>query len=200
MNYFKYQFQGSMGPIWALFSELEGAAEETSAMKDSWNRCDYGHTLDIIHSAMNGNILSENGEFSLKNYEYACQKQERVDRLSMQDKLISIVELEDTEDKRVGYKEVASNKLKYVEEAYSVLENNEMFERCLSELVELRSMYIVELGIDPMELLRNALRGIPSAVKELKNIKDSKLKEIVVSLCEYGTNGYLQSRLDACMG
>lgn len=197
MNYFKYQFQGSMGPIWSLFQGLEGAAEETAQTLDSMSRCEYGHSVEIVQSAMRGNLVGGE-DFNLKNYEYACQKRDKISLSSTRDKILSIVEKEDEDDGTVGYGEYSANKLQSIEETYSELESNEAFERYLSELFEIRSIYIVEKGIDPMELLRSTLLGIPEAAREMSKITDKRLKEIIVNLCEMSEDGYLQKRLDMC--
>lgn len=194
MKYFDYQV-GKMGKVWDLFSDLAGAGEETLAMKDSWARCDYGHTMEIINSALNGNIFNEEGSFSLKLYEIACQNKEKVDKLSKKNKNVSIVEMEDEEDSRVGYKEVPSSVLKYEEEKYDQLEDMEMFENCMTELLSIRYDCMIDLGLDPIELLRSALQGIPGAVRQLKELKDERLKGLILSLCEYG-RGILKGRLD----
>lgn len=198
MKYFKYQFQGSMGPIWALFSDLEKAGQETYEKKDSWNRCDYGHTLEIIRSAMNGNIFDgfgSNESFNLKNYEFACQKQDKVDKNNDRDKLDYIVELDSSEDK-AGYKEVDSNTIRIEEDGFVSIEANEIFEKSLLELSTMRFEYIVNEGIDPIELLRNALRGIPDAIKALQKLNDENFKSLVASLCENGESGLLLKKLN----
>lgn len=205
MRYFKYQYSGSMGSIWALFSGIKDAPNEViEAVKNSPNAnyCNYEHTLDIINSAMNGNISNYDDSFDLKSYEYACQKQDRLEKNSSKNKTYFIVDDEDDddgEDRRVGYKEVSSRTLGASEDAYETFEENEVFEKSLKDLIDIRSFYMAEFGIDPMELLRSALVGIPEAVKELSKISDGRLKEIITNLCEYGSDGYLKSRLDSCL-
>lgn len=204
MRYFKYQYSGSMGNIWALFSGIKDAPNEViEAVKNSPNAnyCNYEHTLEIINSAMNGNIPNYDDSFDLKSYEYACQKQDRMEKNSSKNKTYFIVDddEEEEENKRLGYKEVSSRTLGTSEDAYEMFEENEVFEKSLKDLIDIRSFYTLEFGIDPMELLKSALLGIPEAVKELREISDGRLKEIITNLCEYGSDGYLLSRLESCL-
>lgn len=192
-----------MGSIWALFFGIKDAPNEViEAVKNSPNAnyCNYEHTLEIINSAMNGNISNYDDTFDLKSYEYACQKQDRMEKNSSKNKTYFIVDDDDEEeDKRLGYKEVSSRTFGAYEDAYEVFEENEVFEKSFKDLIDIRSFYTLEFGIDPMELLRSALLGIPEAVKELSDISDGRLKEIITNLCEYGTDGYLMRRLDSCL-
>lgn len=192
-----------MGSIWALFSGIKDAPNEViEAVKNSPNAnyCNYEHTLEIINSAMNGNISNYDDTFDLKSYEYACQKQDRMEKNSSKNKTYFIVDDDDEEeDKRLGYKEVSSRTLGASEDSYEMFEENEVFEKSFKDLIDIRSFYTLEFGIDPMELLRSALLGIPEAVKELSDISDGRLKEIITNLCECGTDGYLMRRLDSCL-
>lgn len=199
MNYFKYQYQNSLGKIWPLFKGLQGAADECLERNKSGFWCDYGHTLEILRSAMNGNLRvpdSEDAEFDLRLYEFACQKTDNITRKKSYQKILTIVDTQERDDKEVGYGEVSMNKLCIQEDLFDEVEQSESFERGFNELLEVRSEYIVKKGIDPVELLRNAIRGIPSAITGIQRLCDEKMKRVVVSLCEQGSQGLLQSRLE----
>ena len=196
MNYFDYQYKGNMGKIWSLFRDLKYAPQESIDTKDSKNRCYYGHTMDIISSAMNGNIFSEN--FDLRSYEFACQKQERINKHIEANRTLALIdESEEGEfsNSGNGYGEISVNKIKVIEDAYQLLENDLAFQESLKELYGIRSKYIVDFGIDPVGLLKGALRGIPESVDLIKKLKDSQLKEILVNLCELGSDGLLMEYL-----
>lgn len=198
MKYFNYQYKGSMGKVWELFKDLGEVPEEEIVAQSSKDKCEYGHTLEIIRSAMNGNMgvaEYENG-FDLKAYEYKCQKNDEITYGKLRDKFLSIVDKVGEDDDRVNYGEVSSNTLRSFEESFDLLEKNVAFERCLADLYNIRTKYIVEKGIDPVETVLNSLRGVPEAVNEIKNLifSDSVLRDIVISLCE-GSSGFLEERL-----
>ena len=184
-----------MGKIWSLFSELKYAPQESIDTLNSAHRCPYSHTIEIISSAMNGNIYAPE-RFDLRGYEYACQKQEKINKISEASKLLAIVdESEEEEEVGCGYGEISSNKIKIIEDAYQILEDDIAFQESLKELYGIRSKYIVDFGIDPVELLKGALRGIPESIDLVKKLKDSYLKEILVNLCELGSDGLLMEYL-----
>ena len=191
MNYFDYQYKGNMGKIWSLFSDLKYAPQESIDSLNSTRRCPYSHTIEIINSAMNGNIYAPE-RFDLRG----CQKQERINKISEASKLLAIVdESEEEEEVGYGYGEISSNKIKLIEDAYQILEDDIAFQESLKELYGIRSKYIVDFGIDPVELLKGALRGIPESIDLVKKLKDSYLKEILVNLCELGSDGLLMQFL-----
>lgn len=195
MNYFRYQYQGQMGEIWSLFADLRDAQEECLKLKDSYNRCEYAHTSQIVNSAINGTIF-DRSRFSLKDYEYACQERDKIALFNRSKKEYAIVDediLEDAEPKKPNT--ISVSKLKSFEEAFQLVTENEDFENCLRELLSIREEYVEEEGIDPLLMLKNALNGIPSAVKELRKVKDERFQELVSSLCEMGAGGNLALRL-----
>lgn len=197
MKYFNYQYADSLGEVWSLFSGLSALSQEGTANKNRW---DYSHTTEIISSAMNGNLPKNPEEFDLKAYEIACAKNDEVELSKMRKKYLTIVDTVNGNDEAtVGYGEISSNdkRLRVVEDAFALFDDNDEFERCLSELFNIRKGYIVEKGIDPVEMLANSLKGIPEAISSLSELfsKDSSLKSLVEVLCENGVNT-LQVRLD----
>ena len=72
MNYFQYKVKEPMGKIWALFQRLGKLSEE----EIKGTRCEYLHTMEIIRSALAGNILLTDDAirgFNLLAYENACK-------------------------------------------------------------------------------------------------------------------------------
>lgn len=196
MRYFKYQYSKSLGNIWQLFSDLKDAQQEVLKMKDSFNKCDYSHTDQIISSAMNGNLKYE--EFHLKSYEMACQINENATKFNKSFKEMSIVD--DVPD---GSKE-APRKINTVSIGkFGVYENNfdelfkaDDFEKDVQALLNLRWDYLSSEGFDPVVVLRNSLKGVPEALKILEGIKDEKLKSLYSSLLSYGNTARLVGRLE----
>jgi len=198
MKYFQYQYDGSFGEVWNLFSELGNLSKEFNKnQKRNW---DYSHTTEIISSAMNGNLSSEYGGFNLKAYEMACFKTDEIELSNQRKKYLTIVDTVNGDDENIaGYGEISSNdkRLRSIEDEFELFDNIDEFERCLRDLYNIRKDYIVDKGIDPVEMLVNSLKGVPEAVKSIQELvqEDLSLKGIVQSLCENGGNS-LQLRLE----
>lgn len=197
MKYFKYQYQGSMGEVWGLFSQLATVSNE-ELCRD--RRCNFSHTSEIVSSAMNGNLPKDVEEFDLRAYEIKCSSVDEIEMSKLRKKYLTIIDtVNGDEEDPVGYGEISSNdmRLRSIENAFAFLEDNDEFERCLLELYNLRSDYIVDKGVDPVELLKSSLKGIPEAVKSMSEIvsADKVLGSIVETLCENSTYT-LQARLE----
>lgn len=202
MKYFKYQYSDSLGEVWGLFSELASLSEEEILNKNK--RYDYSHTTEIINSAMNSKIESREGfntdEFNLKAYEFKCHQNDEIKLNDLRKKHLTIVDtINGSDDDVVGYGEISSNdtRLRSIEDAFELLEDNDEFEKCLCELYSIRKDYIIEKGVDPVEMLKNSLKGVPEAVTSMVDLllEDSSLKNIIEVLCENGNN-VLQGRLE----
>jgi len=198
MKYFEYQHSGSFGEIWSLFSDLSNLSKNWKEDKD--RRWDYSHTTEIISSAMNGNLTSKDEGFDLKAYEIKCSQTDEIELSGQRKKFLTIVDTVNGSDEDVvGYGEISMNdsRLRSMEDAFEMLDNNDEFEKCLSELYSIRKNYIVAKGIDPVEMLLNSLKGVPEAVSSIQNLvqEDFSLREIVQSLCENGGNS-LHVRLE----
>lgn len=199
MFYFERQCS-NMGSVWGLFSGLgEESYREEILMED--RRCDYSHIPDIVHSAMNGNILSS-GEFNLRAYEIACLITDEIESGKRRSKILTIkddINSDDATESKVGYGEISINdrRLELIDEAFDIIENNEVFEEYMKDLLNLRKDYIVEGGLDILELIKSSLRGIPDAVKEISKITsdDDVLRDIISSLC-LNSDDSLQARLE----
>lgn len=201
MKYFKYQYQDSLGEIWGLFSGLANLSREEVLNKNK--RWDYSHTSEIINSAMNGNLPKNHENFDLKAYEIACSKTDEIEISKSRKKFLTIVDkVNGSETDTVGYGEISSNdsRLQTVNEALELFEDNEEFEYCLSQLYNLRKDYIIEKGVDPVEMLASSLKGIPEAVSSIVELvsEDTILKHIIEVLCENGEDK-LQGRLEVAL-
>lgn len=185
MNYFNYQPQCPMGQVWSLFTDLRNAGERQLVSDYD----EYGHSLDIIKAAISGNISEV--DFNLSAYETQCYLNDKKDFYNKLDKVLYIVDnaTSDSEDLRVNYGEISSNssKLKSQKDPYVDIEDMSTFESNLNELLGLRNSIIAVKGVDIVELLKNSLKGIPDAIKELSIIvkeDTSNLSCILSSLLE----------------
>lgn len=201
MKYFKHQYSESFGEIWELFSDLANLSRGEVMVKDT--QSDFGHTVEIINSAMNKRLDNREGfdleTFDLKAYEIECRKKDLIKLNDSRKKYLTIVDTVNGSDENVvGYGEISMNdsRLKSVEDAFALLDEDDEFERCLSELYNIRKDYIVSKGIDPVEMLKNSLKGIPEAVSLMTELvlDDISLKQIVEGLCSNGKN--LQLRIE----
>lgn len=197
MKYFEHKYNGSFGEIWGLFAGLSDVAEEE--MLSSNKNYDYSHTEEIIKSAMNGNFSCQE-EFNLKLYEIKCSQTDRIEISSLRKKYLTIVDtINGNDNDVVGYGEISANdsRLQSIDTAFDVLENDDQFERCLAELYSIRKSYIVEKGVDPVEMLLNSLKGVPEAISSISELvsQDNYLKGIIEVLCE-NSFGTLRVRLE----
>lgn len=205
MKYFKYQYSESLGEIWSLFSDLASLSKEEEVVSKG-SRGEFGHTVEIINSAMNKKLDNREGfnleTFDLRAYEAECRKKDEIKLNDLRKKYLTIVDTVNGNDdtNTVGYGEISMNdtRLKSMEDAYAVLEDNDEFETYLAKLYTLRKEYIVGKGIDPVEMLINSLKGIPEAVSLMTELisVDLPLKQIIEGLCSNSSNNNLQARLE----
>lgn len=205
MKYFKHQYSESLGEIWSLFSDLASLSKEEEVVSKG-SRGEFGHTVEIINSAMNKKLGNREGfnleTFDLRAYEAECRKKDEIKLNDLRKKYLTIVDTVNGNDdtNTVGYGEISMNdtRLKSMEDAYAVLEDNDEFETYLAKLYTLRKEYIVGKGIDPVEMLINSLKGIPEAVSLMTELisVDLPLKQIIEGLCSNSSNNNLQARLE----
>lgn len=205
MKYFKHQYSESLGEIWSLFSDLASLSKEEEVVSKG-SRGEFGHTVEIINSAMNKKLDNREGfnleTFDLRAYEAECRKKDEIKLNDLRKKYLTIVDTVNGNDdtNTVGYGEISMNdtRLKSMEDAYAVLEDNDEFETYLAKLYTLRKEYIVGKGIDPVEMLINSLKGIPEAVSLMSELisVDLPLKQIIEGLCSNSSNNNLQARLE----
>lgn len=205
MKYFKHQYSESLGEIWSLFSDLASLSKEEEVVSKG-SRGEFGHTVEIINSAMNKKLDNREGfnleTFDLRAYEAECRKKDEIKLNDLRKKYLTIVDTVNGNDdtNTAGYGEISMNdtRLKSMEDAYAVLEDNDEFETYLAKLYTLRKEYIVGKGIDPVEMLINSLKGIPEAVSLMTELisVDLPLKQIIEGLCSNSSNNNLQARLE----
>ncbi len=205
MKYFKHQYSESLGEIWGLFSDLASLSKEEILNKSG--RSEFSHTVEIINSAMNKKLDNREGfdldTFDLRAYEAECRKKDDIKLNDSRKKFLTIVDTVNGSDTDVvGYGEISmnDNRLKSIEDAFALFDENDEFERCLSELYNIRKNYIVTKGVDPVEMLINSLKGIPEAVSLMAELvlEDLSLKQIVEGLCSNSKNT-LQLRLEGAL-
>lgn len=199
MRYFKYQNNQSMSKVWSLFADLGRMTPEQKAK--IYGTSDYSHTLEIVHSALNGNIpLTDEAisQFNLGAYEMSSRLNDKKAKIKKAKKVLNIVEFDNSdEDIRVGFGDVSDRKLSTIDESFEEILNNDEFECSIRELLNIRSTYIVEHGIDLVSVLLSALKGIPEAVKSLKDLmSDNKVYDLVTGLCSNSYGGLIP-RLEA---
>lgn len=198
MRYFDYHKGAeSMGHVWSLFSDLSKSTEDSRLHEQTSG---YGHTLEIIHAAMNGSFNGCADSFSLSVYERACNRNDKFGELEKRKKVVNIVdsnaELDGPEN---SYGDISDKKLPHYDEALDIMMNDDEFNANLMRLLNIRKSYVVEHGVDVVTVLYNALRGIPDAVKEVASLVSThcEIKDIFVSLCEDSTDGKLMKELAA---
>lgn len=193
MRYFDYVNTKNMGSIWNLFSGLSGGGK--GLLRPNTDFYSYSHSLEIINSALNGNIDLLN--FDITSYEIACSKNNEKLKGKKAKKESTIVDATDNEPIRYG--EISSNSVEVSDKSAELEEfkNKDHYEYCLSRLVVIRKKYLVEEGIDVVNVLENSLKCIPEALSSLKSFidKDEEFEDIVVTLCE-NSNGNLLSDLE----
>lgn len=201
MNYFNYQPEIPMGRIWSMFYTLGELSEEEILGKTKYESS-YSHTLEIVNSLISKaqvSSLPNEEEFNLGAYETKCKENDKIDKLKSVDKLLYIVDSvggEDEEEK-VGYGDISENRLKKIEEAFDTIEALASFESNLNELLNIRNSYITTKGIDLVSIISSSLKGIPEAIATLSELvkNNSRLKDLITSLCEDGDEGILLKRL-----
>lgn len=199
MRHFKYQNSKQMSKVWMLFKDLKGCSLEQLEAVYSGNN---SHTLEIIKAALNGSfLLSDESvrDFNLQGYEYSCTENDRIGLKKKAKDELHIVDFSNgEEDCKVGYGDISSRKLAYLEDSFNEVINSEAFEQSMMELLNIRSKYIIEEGIDIIQILLSALKGIPEAKDTLTEYvkNDSFIETIVKTLCDNG-HGSLIGRLEA---
>lgn len=195
MRYFKYQISKPMSKVWSLFSDLGGIdKQKLYGNSDS-------HTIEIIESAVRGNIVLTD-DFNLLAYEKRCQENDKFNRSKDVSKCVNIVDdASSDDDMKVGYGDISNRRLSsYLdieENDFDKVESSTSFEESVRKLYEVREKYIIESGVDLVTLIKGALNGIPEALSEIRLvIEDSteEVKDLIVSLCE-NSNGKLLKTL-----
>lgn len=201
MKYFSRQYSESLGEIWELFSDIASLSKEEALTKGT--RGEFSHTMEIIQSAMNKKLDNRESfspdTFDLRAYEAECRKKDDIKLNDSRKRYLTIVDTVNGSDENiVGYGEISMNdsRLKSIEDAFALFDEDDEFESCLRELYNIRKDYIVEKGVDLVEMLKNSLKGIPEAVSLMSDLvlEDSSLQRIVEGLCINGRNT-LQLRL-----
>lgn len=193
MRYFDYQHSGTLGRVWSLFSSLGNLPTEKCL-----GHTDYSHTMEIVNVAMNGNFEGYEENFNLEAYEYKCNENDRIAKISLADKVLYIVDNVE-EDSKVGYGEVHENNLNLstkgdYEEALDRLD----FDSSFDKLLDVRKHYIKTIGVDLVNVLRACLRGVPEAIEKIKILtdKDKNLYELISVMCDNSQVGVLLKRLE----
>lgn len=203
MNYFGYQ-SNTTGAIWGLFKSLgEVTPEQREKM---YSGSEYSHTLETVSAALSGAIATDPesvNNFNLWGYEFSCANRDNLRRLNLAEHVLNIVDFSTTSDDSlaVGYGDISSrdlaSKLTSKEDVFEDLVESISFEENLKQLLNIRSQYIVEQGVDVVSVLYGALKGIPDAINEVKTlVKDNFLKDLYAQLCEESQNGALLRRLE----
>lgn len=200
MRYFDYQYSGTLGRVWSLFSGLGEISEEQRLGKVKYS-CDYSHTLEIVNAALSG-ALSTSSEsvknFNLQAYEYACKENDNISQIKSADKTLFIVDDTGEDNERVGFGDIQERKLAPEDGCFDEVFEDVDFETNLARLLELRDKYIRDKGVDLVNVLKSSLKGIPEAVNQMQKLLsgNSRLKELIVSLCENEREGVLMGRLE----
>lgn len=202
MKYFAYKPSKTIGKVFRLFDKL-GDLSEGEILKQESLR--YTHTCDIIASALNGNIdLSDDKirDFNLAGYEYKCTKTSKLAEKNNTKKELFIVPdvTVDEEATKTSFGDVSERRLHSVnkaEELFDKVLDEESFYQNLDALYSIRTPYIVEKGVDIVNLLYSAITGVKDADKLLSEYtkKDSNLNEIINGVCLSEKHDLLVGRL-----
>lgn len=200
MRYFDYQYSGTLGRVWSLFSGLNEVPEEQKLGKSRFS-CEYSHTLEIVNAALSGSLSTSSESvknFNLQAYEYTCKENDNISQIKSAEKLLYIVDDTGEDNERVGFGDIQEKKLNPEKDCFNDIFDSTDFSSNLELLLSLRDKYIMEQGLDIVNVLKSSLKGIPEAIEKMKYIlsKDDYLKELVISLCEDGQEGVLMDRLE----
>ena len=189
-----------MSKVWTLFKDLKNMTPQQ--IENLYANSDYSHTLEIVSAALSGAIpLTDDAvrDFNLQAYEYKCKENEKNGNFKRAKEVLNIVEFGNSDDDiKVGYGDISDRKLQVIEDSFEEIMSSETFESNIRELFGIRSKYIVEHGIDPVNALINSLKGIPEAIAEIKQLmSDMIIKDLIVALCEDSRDGKLLRVLEA---
>lgn len=205
MNYFDYQPRKSLGSVWALCSGL-AEIPESEKLNASKRSVSYEHTLELVNSALNGTVSTDVEnilDFNLKAYEYVCSKNDGINHVKEAEKTLYIVDDVSTEDheSQAGFGDISERKLKVSENEYDSVYNLVSFDKEINRLLYIRQQYISTAGVDLVQLMLNALKGIPDSISDLKQVvlDNPNLSDMVSVLCEGGMDGLLIERLELAL-
>lgn len=206
MNYFDYQPRRSLGSVWALCSGL-AEIPESEKLNASKRSVSYEHTLELVTSALNGTVSTDTEnvrEFNLKAYEYVCAKNDGINHVKEAEKTLYIVDDASTEDRdnqTAGFGDISERKLKVSDNEYDGVYNLVSFDKEINRLLHIRQQYISTTGVDLVQLMVNALKGIPDSIADLKQVvlDHPNLSETISVLCEGGMEGLLIERLELAL-
>ena len=200
MRYFQYQATDRpMAEIWTLFRSM-GTEGYTNKVTKGYEG--YTHTLEIVNAAMSGRLCStrEGGfeSFDLDLYERKCSENDtRSKGRIVQKELFIVDDCGNDEEEKIGYGDVSASKLGSVEDSFDEMLDSQDFEQNLRILYRIRDKYIIDKGVDLVQLLKNALKVIPEAIAELKGLitTDPAVGDLILSLCSDSKNDHLIERL-----
>lgn len=186
MNYFTYQYEGSLGRVWSLFNKMGSSLEEGSSKPKN-----YEHTYDIVKAAMRGSIRLDDynlENFNLDAYERGCLNYDELNKYHDAEKVKFLVDEGDEEavEGHIKFDQYPMRKIERLDEGIDDVDDACTFEDSFKELMRMRKFYIVKSGVDIVRLLLNTLKGVPEVRAKLLAIVNSneKVKELIGVLCE----------------
>lgn len=196
MNYFSNQYNENIFEVWGKLTNLvEVQQQEESVVGEGFE-----FIYQLVHALMNEQKVNkesfDNRYIDIKAYEYRCRKNEENQVNSTRAKIDHIVDMVNSKDKEhVGYGEKSSNDLALSSDKSDFDESEDKFDCILSleALKEYRKTYLVTDGVDIIQTLTNALKGIPEAIRLLKTYitSDGLLRDAVITLCENNKNSLI---------
>lgn len=200
MNYFNYVPTGTthLGKVWNLFDSM--SMEEI-------NIHSYEYSLEIVRSALQGNIIldadEEEKSFSLKDYTFGCKRNEKISRRANTKKELFIVDsfTEDENDK-IGFGDVSERVLKDIDVMLDVMLDDATFEQSILALLGIRDEYLVKEGVDVVELIKGSLNNVKESIKMLSKLsrRDGRLRSIIEGLLGTGHGDEVLKRLSVVGG
>ena len=149
--------------VWGLFTEMGNNPSKSVAYVD-----------EILQAGLSGRIDLKS-PFYLDAY---CKAVEEKTRLATSARLKKVTTYVDTsngseKEEKLGYGLVSLNQvslLARMEDHFEKLIDNDELMYSVSQIKSLNSSFILEYSVNIVETLRNAVRGIPSAVSKLREL------------------------------
>lgn len=154
--------------VWKLFSAM---AENPDKPLDE--------ATDILKSALQGNLKGVQFENAQDIYRYASRikRNKYLSKNSQKNvkRKLYIDHMHESEDNTPAYgtileSAVVAQTISRTKDAFEDIADNSELRYAVETIKDLRQEFFIEAGVDLVKLLKQALRGIPDAVLELKRV------------------------------
>lgn len=149
--------------VWSLFTEMGESPTKSFPYVD-----------EILTACLEGRIAT-NVPFNFEGYCKAIEMNTRLACNSRAKKVFAYTEDDNIEDDGITYGTISLNRVSLVakmENYFDKLEDDDELLYAVSQIRSLNETFILEYSVNILETLRNAVRGIPSAVDKLRSLCD----------------------------